>query len=211
MIGDKKTRGMFVFIIALMLVLPMVSAGVGISWDKESTLVPEGTKTCLTYKVYNPWPTESYVQIKLSDGLTSLLVSAEAETKLIPAETSSEEAMPITFCFKTPTVYEKDCALFGSLLCKQDCLEEMINFPGEVEVIELSEEEAQRGGSGGSTTQMSVSAPLNIKVQCVAHKRNYSLVYVLIAAIAGILLLVNILKRRKFKEKASKRKIKKRR
>lgn len=207
---DKKMRGLFVFVLVLMLVLPMVSAGVGISWDTESSLVPENTKTCLTYKVYNPWPTDSYVQIKLSDELTAILTSAEAETKFVPAETSSEEAMPITFCFKTPIVYEKDCSLFGSLICKQDCNEDMVNFPGEVEVIELTEEEVQKGGSGGSKTQMSVSAPLNIKVQCVAHKRNYSVVYILVALIAGILLLVNFFKGKKLEEKVSKKKIKKR-
>ncbi len=36
------------------LALPGVSAGVGIKWDKESVLVNEGEKTCLTYQVYNP-------------------------------------------------------------------------------------------------------------------------------------------------------------
>ncbi len=203
-------RGIVGFIFIAMLVLPMVSAGVGISWDRESSLVPEGTKTCLTYKVYNPWPEDSYVQIQLSDELLNILDSAEAETKFVPAETSSEEAMPVTFCFKTPTVYEKDCALFGFLICKQDCLEEMQNFKGEVEVIELTEEEVVKGGSGGSKTQMSVSAPINIKVQCIAHKRNYSLVYLAIALIAGILLLVNILNKRKFTKRTFKKKIKKR-
>ena len=85
----------------------------------------------------------------------------------------------------------------------------MKNFRGEVEVIEINEEEMKKGGSGGSKTQMSVSAPINIKVQCLAHKRNYSLVYALIALIAGILLAVNILKKRKFAKGSSKKKTKK--
>jgi hypothetical protein len=206
---NKKMRGMIGFVLMLVLALNFVSAGVGISWDRESSLVPEGTKTCLTYKVYNPWPEDSYVKIRLSDDLMDILSSADAERKFVPAETSSEEAIPVTFCFRTPTVYEKDCSLFGSLLCEQTCGEEMKNFRGEVEVIEINEEEMKKGGSGGSKTQMSVSAPINIKVQCLAHKRNYSLVYALIALIAGILLAVNILKKRKFAKGSSKKKTKK--
>ena len=51
-----KNFKFFLLAFALILVLPFISAGVGISWDKETSLVPENTKTCLIYKVYNPWP-----------------------------------------------------------------------------------------------------------------------------------------------------------
>jgi len=39
---------------------------------------------------------------------------------------------------------------------------------------------------GGSATTMSVSAPLNIKVRCNAHSRNFTLVYVLLIMISSV-------------------------
>jgi len=209
---SDKIRSAMALVFVFMLIVPMVSAGVGISWDRESSLVPENTKTCLTYKVYNPWEEDSYVQIKVSDALTDIIKSAESETKFVPKQTSSSEAMPVTFCFKTPKVYARDCLIGDSLICKQTCEEPMKLYQGEVEVIELSEEEAKIGGTaGGSATQMSVSAPLRVRVQCIPHDRNYSAVYVLIALIAGILLALNIMKqkkksKRKAKKKSSKKK-----
>lgn len=184
----------------LMIILPMVQAGVGISWDRESALVPEKTKTCLTYKVYNPWPTDVYAQIKLSDELMEIVRSSDSEVQFIPKETSSSEAIPVTFCFKTPSVYEKDCLIGDDLICKKECSEELKIFEGEVEVIEMSENEAKISGAGGSKTTTSVSAPLRVRVQCVPHARNYSIVYGLVALIAGTLLLLNVLRSKRRKE-----------
>lgn len=203
----KSVNKLKIFLVALLVltaIFPLVSAGVGISWDKESVLIPEGDKNCLTYKVYNPWPKESFVQIKVSEELNEVISSGESETKKIPIETSRAEAIPVTFCFKTQKVYEKDCALFGFGLCKQECLEETKLYSGEVEVIELTEQEAISGGTGGSRTTMSVSAPLNVRVQCIEHDRKYGFIYITIALIAGILLAINLLRRRKIKEKKKK-------
>jgi len=196
-----KSLKVFSLAFALMLIiLPFVSAGVGISWAKETSLIPENTKTCLTYKVYNPWPEDSTVQIELSDELMEIVNYIESESKFVPKETSSKEAIPVEFCFKTPRVYEQDCALFNKFLCKQDCLEEMKIYSGDVEVIDIGNQDVS-GGSGGSATAVSVSAPLRIKVQCMAHSRNYSLIYILVAIIAGILLIVNLLKKKKNEKK----------
>lgn len=68
-----KKEFVFVLIVGLFMILPMVSAGVGISWDRESALVPENTKTCLTYKVYNPWDKDATVRISLSDTLHEIV------------------------------------------------------------------------------------------------------------------------------------------
>jgi len=204
---DKKMKSVISIVLILMMFAPLVSAGVGIKWDKESSLVPEKTSTCLTYNVYNPWEDDSYVQIELSDDLKSIITSSESETKFVPKETSSSEALPIEFCFKTPRVYEQDC-LIGNFICKQTCDEPMKLYEGEVSVIELSEEQAKvGGGAGGSTTQMSVSAPLRVRVQCLPHDRNYGVVYALIALIAGILLWINIIntKRKKFRKNSKKK------
>jgi len=185
----------------LFLILPMISAGVGISWNQESSLIPEQTKTCLTYKIYNPWEQDSYVKIVLSEELEKIVTSQESEMKLIPAQTSSSEAMPVNFCFKTPVIYEKDCWIGKSLICKQSCEQEMKVFEGEVEVKEIDESEINGGGSGGSKTAISVSAPLRVKVQCVKHNRNYSLIYLLVALIAAVLLTINIFRKKKSKKK----------
>ena len=201
----RETKGIFIVsIFFLMLVLPMVSAGVGISWDRESALVPEKTKTCLTYKVYNPWPKDVYAQIKLSDELQGIVKSSSSDVQFIPNQTSSKEAIPVTFCFKTPNVYQRDCLIGDSLICKQECKEDLKMFEGEVEVVELSEDQAKIGGAGGSKTTMSVSAPLRVRVQCIPHGRNYSVVYGLVALIAGILLLINVLRSRKKKDSGKK-------
>jgi hypothetical protein len=188
--------GIFVF----MLIFPLVSAGVGIKWDKESTMVPEKTKTCLTYFVYNPFDSDVYAKIELSEELQDIIKSQENEAKLIPSETFSSEAIPVEFCFKTPKIYERDCWIGDSLICKQECNEEMKMYSGEVIVREVSESEFTGPGSGGSATQMSVSAPLKVRVQCAAHERNYSLIYAVVALIAAILLAINIIKgKRKYK------------
>ena len=71
----KNLKLLLIFLLGFILIFPMVSAGVGISWDKESALVQENTKTCLTYKIYNPWPEDSYVKIELSNSLLEILKS----------------------------------------------------------------------------------------------------------------------------------------
>ena len=42
------------------------------------------------------------------------------------------------------------------------------------------------GGTGGSATSMSVSAPLRVRVQCTAHPRDYSLLYLVFAVISAL-------------------------
>lgn len=188
---------LLMFGIVVIFLMGFVSAGIGISWDQESALVPEKTKTCLTYKVYNPWEKDVYAKIVLSEDLQEIVSSEESEIQFIPAHTSSKEAIPVTFCFKTPNIYERDCLIGDSLICKQDCNEPLKLFEGEIEVIELSEEEAKINSAQGSKTAMSVSAPLRVRVQCIQSDRNYSVVYALIALIAGALLAWNLLREKK--------------
>jgi hypothetical protein len=199
-----KKRVMMVVMFLVISILPFISAGVGISWDKESALVPENTKTCLTYKVYNPWPQDTYVSVELSEELQSILSSTKGDITFIPRETSSSNAIPVTFCFKTPKIYERDCWVGNLAICKQDCSEELVTYTGEVEVIEANPEDFE--GAQGSATRISVSAPLRIKVQCVAHDRNFTLIYVVVGIIAAILLILGILRKKRQNSKKSKRK-----
>jgi hypothetical protein len=194
-----KRGGLFVLMLLIISILPFISAGVGISWDKESALVPENTKACLTYKVYNPWPQDTYVSVELSDELQQILSSTEGDVTFIPKETSSANAIPVTFCFKTPKIYERDCWIGDLAICKQTCDEELKTYTGEVEVIETG---GDFEGAQGSATRISVSAPLRVKIQCVAHARNFTLIYILVAVVAIILLILGVLRKRKTSKKS---------
>jgi len=198
---SEEVKKLFVLLVLMLIVVPIVNAGVGISWNKETSYVPEHTKTCLTYNVYNPWPKDSSVKIKLSDELMKIVKSSSSDTVFIPKETPSSKAIPVKFCFKTPRVYTRDCLLFNKLICKQTCTQPIKTYAGEVDVMEVSSSKLASGGAGGSATAMSVSAPLKIRVRCIKHSRNYTVIYLLIALIAGILLAVDISKKRKKKVK----------
>jgi hypothetical protein len=202
--GEKIEKILLVFVLVFILCFHLVSAaGVGLKWDKESVIIPENEKTCLTYYVYNPWPTDSYVQMRLSSEMQSIVSSYQSEKKLVPAGTSSANALPLEFCFKIPSVYEKDCWIGDSLFCKEECTQDMKIYSGDVQAFEISEAEFNSGSAGGSKTQMSVSAPIQIGVQCIAHGRNLSLIYIIVALIAGTLLVINLVKRKR----ASKKKV----
>lgn len=199
--GDLNLRGVSLVLTVLLFSMAFASAGVGIRWERESALIPEHTEVCLTYQVYNPWTKDVYAQVKLSDELNNITKEQYSSTEFIPAQTSSSEAIPVEFCFKTPRVYERDCLVAGTLICEQTCSEDMKVYEGSVEVIELTESQVMGGGSGGSATQMSVSAPLRVRVQCIPHDRDWSIVYVLIVLIAGVWLTLNILNSKKKKVK----------
>lgn len=194
---------LFVVFILGMFLFSFVSAGVGISWSQESVLVPENEKTCLTYKIYNPWEGDVTAEIKVSDSLRPIIEGMRSETRVIPAQTSSDEAIPVTFCFKTPVVYEKDCA-FGSMFCKQECGMEMKTYEGEVEVLEVVSDDVIVGSSG-SASEMSISAPLRVRVQCIPHGVSYRPLYALIAVVAVAFLIWNLSKDRKKKTKKKRR------
>jgi preprotein translocase subunit SecG len=196
-IKEVKMKVIFAIVIVILLA-PLISAGVGIKWDRESVLVNEEEETCLTYSVYNPWPDDSYVTIEVSEQLEAILIEQEAETKFIPANTASTEAIPVEFCFKIPEVYEDDCWL--GVMCKQECLEEQKVYDGEVLVKSVQPDTGGAAGSG-SATAMSVSAPLKIKINCNPSSRNLTLIYVIVAVISFIVIILLYLKYRKSKVK----------
>lgn len=182
-------------VMMLFLVLGMVvaagaltSAGIGIKYSSESALVSENTEVCLDYySVYNPWDDDTYATISVSEELMSILSVQDVEATLIPAKTGNEASIPIHFCFKVPRVYSRDCSV-GSFLCEQTCSEDMKVYEGEV-VVSSVPGPAQISGTGGSSTKVAVSAPLRIRVRCDAHPRDYTLLYVLLAAISAAVIL----------------------
>jgi len=193
-------------LIVLFLALAMtsfISAGVGIKWSQESFLVNDGEETCLTYSVYNPWPEDSYVQIVLPENLKNLLIMQEAETKLVPANTGSVNAIPIKFCFKVPKVYAEEC-LIGDFLCKKECNEEQVVYEGQVSVKSVPGETTMTG-SGGSATEMSVSAPLRLKLNCNAHPTDFTLLYLVLAIVALLGIIIILFRKYRKPEQARKK------
>jgi hypothetical protein len=190
----RKAIGMIFFLVATLFLISIVSAGVGIKWDRETYLVYQNERTCVNYSVYNPWPDETSATITVSDNIKEILLSQEAEVKSIPAQTSSENAIPLQFCFEVPQVYQKDC-LVGSMICEQKCEEPQKVYSGEILATE--------GGSlagGGSAATMSVSAPLTLKVVCTPYNRNFTLVFVVIAIIAVLGIIYYYMKKKKAKK-----------
>lgn len=195
---------LFLVSVLALYMFSFVSAGVGVKWNQETALIPENSQVCLTYGIYNPWPTDSYVKVQLSDSLNPIVKSEDNKVDSVPSYTYSNDSIPVKFCFQTPTVYTQDCLLFNQFLCKQDCSEPMKIYSGEVQVKEVSDSQVQAGGSGGSSTQMSVSAPLKVKVQCIKHGRDYSLIYIIVGLIALAILLWKLYRRKKGKNKNKK-------
>ncbi len=197
----KKVVSLFILLMLAVSVFPLVSAGVGLAWSQETALIPENSNACLTYGVYNPWPTDSYVKINLSESLQGIVSSSNASISHIPAETSSNDSIPVKFCFRTPKVYPENCLLFNTFLCSQNCSLPIKTYEGQVEVMEVSASQLKSGGSGGSSTQMSISAPLRVRVECIKHGTDYSIIYILVGIIALAILLWRILKKRKGSDK----------
>lgn len=193
-IKEVMVKKIILLVVIVIMLSSFISAGVGIKWGQESALVNEREKTCLSYDVYNPWPDDTYVTIELSEELKEILIMQEAETKLVPKNTASSEAIPIEFCFKSPRVYERGCWLANTLICKQDCNEEQKVYSGEVVVKSV----ASPIEGGGSATTMAVSAPLNVKIRCNVCPRNFTLIYVTVIIIS--LIVIGLILQKKYKK-----------
>ena len=199
----KKVLGLIVAVFFVLSLLPFISAGVGIVITQQTALVPENSNVCLTYGIYNPWPTDSYVRINLSDSLQSIVTSSHNEIQMIPAYTYHNDSIPVKFCFRTPEVYTQDCKLFNTFLCSQSCSEPQKVYSGTVDVLE-AQGPSVTAGSSGSSTSAGVSAPLTVKVLCNPHGTDYSIIYVVIGLIALVILLWRVSKRKKKGKKSKK-------
>lgn len=199
-------RKALLFVLMFFVGVSFVSAGVGIKSYQESLLLGEGEKGCLNVGAYNPFVTDTYVLVGVSEELQEVLTKQSADTKLLPAKTSSDDALNLEFCFKVPRVYSRDC-LVGDFICEQTCTEDQKVYEGEV-FLQSVPAPTEIGGTGGSSTKMSVSHPMRIRVACEAHSRDYTLVYVLVALICAIVIAWTLFsKYRKPKAQRDKEKI----
>jgi len=179
----------------LLMVMPFVSAGVGIKWDRQSAIVKEGGKTCLTYSVYNPWPEDTWVTIEAQGDITQIITDKNAETKLIPANTPSTNAIPLEFCFVVPNIYPQDCWISDKLFCQEEYNGELKMYSGEI-VVKSVAAPASVGGSGGSATAMAVSAPLDVTVNPKNSGRDLTPGYIGLALIS--LVVVALILKKKY-------------
>ena len=192
----KVITVVFMMSFLLMAIMPLASAGLGIKWTQESILTTEKTKSCITYFIYNPYAGDTYASLSPSEEFGELIVSGESEVKFVPSGTTSSQAIPLTYCFKSPRIYERDCWIGDSLICETTCEEEMKVFEGEMIAKEVTVSDLG-GASQGSATQTSITAPMRIRIQCVPKDRNYSFIYVVIASIAAILLAISLFNKKK--------------
>jgi len=163
--------------------------GIGIKWFTESEPVNEGEQKCLVYGLYNPFDTDVKGFLEATRDLTSIYQAEEP--KLVPANTSSKEALPAQICFSIPKVYKEDS--FYGFLPQRQCGVEDVMLKGEVvAAYKLSD-----GAGLGSATGASFAAPLKLQVRCDPVDRNWIPVYaIIILMVAGILGLVYTKKKR---------------
>jgi len=186
-VGNGVLRGVMISIVLLLIVfsIGMASAGVGIKWDEESFIVREDKRTCLTYGVYNPWPDDSYAIIGVSEELDEKLNVYPSESVFVGKDTSSDGAVPIVLCFEVENVYGEDC-LFKDLFCERKCDDGGRVLSGEVLITEVNTP-SKNGQS--SAVVASVSAPLEIDVECTPRSKNLSLVYFGLGVICFVVVL----------------------
>jgi hypothetical protein len=175
----KKYLGFLVLL--LLLVSPVTaSIGIGIKWTTESEFINENQERCITYGIYNPFDTDVMGYLTATQELAGLYQAEEP--KLIPAHTSSGEAIPTNICFTVSEVYEEKSYL--GFLPKRQCSEEQVTLKGEIMAAYVLES----GPGMGSVTGVSFASPLRLRVTCTPLERNWTPVYaiiILIVAIAG--------------------------
>ncbi|MFH0956603.1 MAG: hypothetical protein V1813_01945 [Candidatus Aenigmatarchaeota archaeon] len=153
---------------------------VGIVWSTEREIVSELSPHCIEYGVYNPSGADATVQLSVSDSLKPVVQGASSRTEAVAAGTTHDKAVVVNLCFQVPKVYDANC-LAGDFLCEQACAQDEVSYAGEVMALELNDEQ---GGGIGSQTTVGASVPLTLRVKCNPYGRDWSPVYLLVAAVA---------------------------
>ena len=166
------------------------SKGVGLIWNTQTEIINENIKQCIEYGVYNPGSQEVNVYLEAEGNIKNVAEKVESKPKLIQPGTEHEDAIPLEICFYIPEVYDKDC-LIGNYICKQTCQGEEISYDGSVNAYEVIEQNQV----GGSAAGLGVSAPLTLMIKCSEHSRDWSLLYIIIIIIVGLLIGLNFYKK----------------
>jgi hypothetical protein len=92
-------------ILLLLFVLTFFSSacatiGIGLKWSTESEIAQAGENACITYGIYNPFDRDVNGYLEATGDLKEIYTAEEP--KLIPASTSSQNAVQTEICFKIP-------------------------------------------------------------------------------------------------------------
>lgn len=158
--------------------------GIGLKWFTEAEVVNEGEQKCVTYGIYNPFDTDVTGFLTATRELEGFYQAEEP--KLIPAHTSSNEAISAQMCFNVPKVYKEE--FYFGYLPQRQCSEDEIMLKGEVMAAYML---SGRAGTG-SVTGVSFAAPMMLRVRCTPLERNWMPVFILIVLVmvVGIIVLV---------------------
>lgn len=183
-------RLLFVLLVSAVILAPVAAdVGIGIKWTEESAFVSEGQKKCLNYGIYNPFDTDVTGFLTATKDLEALYESEDP--KLIPAETSSSEAIPTEICFEIPKLYNEESIL--GLFKKRSCDEQQVTLTGEV----MAAYKLGDATGTGSITGASFAAPLRLKVTCNPLERDMLPLYVVLIAILMVLIGIALKNRKR--------------
>ena len=199
----KPLKFLFISILILLLIPTAFSLrGVGLQYGTTAEIVPEDSKYCINYGVYNPWDEDVYIKLSTTGELSNF--SSSSESKFVPAGTFHDKSIPVQICFDIENVYSRDCVLF--LACEKKCPEERVEFNGIILAAEDKMEEGVRGT--GSSTSVSASAPLKLIVSCEEEDMNYIPLVALLSAV--IVIIVAAIRIKLIMKKPRKKRTKKR-
>ncbi len=98
--------------------------GVGLRWSTEAITLKFGETRCIEYGVYNPFGENSVIRLQTTGNITELVAVVEPAEVLVPAGTSSGNAVKVNLCLYgkrgnfpyKPAVYKGDvlAAIMGS-------------------------------------------------------------------------------------------------
>jgi len=175
--SQKVIMKKLVLLVILLLLVKPAFAGVGIVYSTTRQAVNEETTSCVPYGIYNPWEQDATVILTASEEFSEF--NPRSEETFVVAATSSKDALAVDLCFRIPEVYEEQC-WFWRFGCEQTCNGEDIIYSGNV----LASEQKALGGAGtGSSTIVSASAPLEIRIRCKEHARSWESLVALIGAV----------------------------
>ena len=98
---NTKVKGILLMLIMLTFFSSAsATVGIGLKWVTESQIAQPGENTCVTYGIYNPFNRDVNGYLEATGDLEEIYTAESS--KLIPAGTSSQNAIQTEICFKAP-------------------------------------------------------------------------------------------------------------
>lgn len=167
-----------------MISLVMPASLAGVKWTRETAYEEEGSSFCIEYGIYNPRDKDVNVDLSVTEDLQGFLDNNPG-TILVNANTDDGNAVPVQLCFKTPKIYEEDCLISG-ILCEQSCDLDEVSYEGNV----IATSSGAAGAGSGSGVSIAEAVPLQIRIKCNEHGRDYMPVYIAVLIIILIIIAI---------------------